>query len=240
DLKTYFPTQVMETGWDIIFFWVARMIMLSLYKTGKRPFESVLLHGLVRDKDRQKISKSKGNVVDPLGVIETYGTDALRFALIFSTAAGNDIPLSEDKIRGMQHFANKLWNISRFILSNLPENYKPNLKPAQTLNNTTVSQLVRDYDSLITRVGINMDDFELHQAAQDIYQFVWHEFADKYLEAAKQDKDINNLLIFFLGNILKLLHPFMPFVTEEIYRQMPGNEERLLIVEDWAKPWGEW
>ena len=108
----------METGWDIIFFWVARMIMFGYYKTDSRPFQTVLLHGLVRDKDRQKMSKSKDNVVDPLGVIDTYGTDALRFALIFSTAAGNDIPLSEDKIKGMKHFANKFWNIARFILMN--------------------------------------------------------------------------------------------------------------------------
>ncbi|MDP3792173.1 MAG: valine--tRNA ligase [bacterium] len=223
DLKTYFPIQVMETGWDIIFFWVARMIMLSFYKTGKKPFENVLLHGLVRDKDRQKMSKSKGNVVDPLGVIDTYGTDALRFALVFSTAAGNDIPLSEDKIRGMQHFANKLWNISRFVLANLPESYTSQ-KPVEDMTSGTVyPNFLKDLEDLIESVTIDIELMRLHEAAQKIYQFTWHEFADKFIEKAKphlKDENIQHILFHTLTQILKLLHPFMPFITEEIYQRL--------------------
>jgi len=257
DFDTYFPTQVMETGWDILFFWVARMIMLSYYKTGKPPFEKVFLHGLVRDKDKQKMSKSKGNVVDPLGVIDTYGTDALRFALIFSTSADKDIPLSEDKIKGMKHFGNKLWNISRFVLTHL-ENSKfeirnSKLKPE---NLTEADRIILEkLNQTIASSTANLEGFRLHEAAQEIYQFVWHEFADIYIEASKKqfaDENLKqntlNTLYLLLTTCLKLLHPFMPFITEHIWgildtqpslplmgESKRGYNELLLIVAEWPK-----
>ncbi|MBI4054343.1 MAG: class I tRNA ligase family protein [Candidatus Doudnabacteria bacterium] len=263
DFQTYYPTQVMETGWDILFFWVARMIMLSYYKTGyktgKPPFKKVLLHGLVRARDRQKMSKSKGNVTDPLGVIDTYGTDALRFALVFSTAAGNDIPLSEDKIRGMKHFANKLWNIARYVLTNvsIPNSQFPVPKrEAKSLPHTVPNALVWGYklktitaadreiskklQATVASVTKNLENFRLHEAAQAIYQFSWHEFADKYIEESKKQlkdektkKNTLYTLYFVLTTILKLLHPFMPFVTEEIWSKL--DQKEMLMISPWPK-----
>jgi valyl-tRNA synthetase len=230
----HYPTQVMETGWDILFFWIARMIMFSYYRTGKPPFEKVFLHGLVRDKDRQKMSKSKGNVIDPLGVIDTYGTDALRFALIFSTASGNDIPLAEDKINGMKHFANKLWNIARFIAANA-DLEQVSAKPKTPADKEILTKL----ESVTVAVTGHLENFRLHEAAQEIYQFTWREFADVYIEQSKielQDKKLKtnaeHILVTVLVSILKLLHPFMPFVTEAIWGEMYGIE-KLLMVEPW-------
>jgi valyl-tRNA synthetase len=241
NLDAYYPTSVMETGWDILFFWVARMIMFGYYKTGQPPFDTVFLHGLVRDKDRQKMSKSKGNVVDPLGVIDTYGTDALRFALIFSTAAGNDIPLSEDKIRGMKHFANKLWNIARFVLSNIESSdHKFAVKTEAD------KQILERLNATIKEATEHLDALRLHEAAQTIYQFTWHEFADVYIEASKpqlQDEALKantqKLLLHILANVLKLLHPFMPFITEELWQELSSRKLLasldLLMVAKWPE-----
>ncbi len=248
DLNSFFPTQVMETGWDILFFWVARMIMMSYYLTNKPPFEKVYLHGLVRDKDKQKMSKSKGNVVDPLGVIDTYGTDALRFALIFSTAAGNDIPLAEDKIKGMKHFANKLWNIARFVLAN--EEISNFSAKGGSLRKFPISKpgaktdadrdILKKLDVLVKSSTEHLENFRLHEAAQEIYHFVWHEFADVYIEASKkqlQDEKLKqstlSTLYFTLLTVLKLLHPFMPFVTEEIWSKL--NQKELLMIAKWPQ-----
>ncbi len=239
DFKTYFPTQVMETAADILFFWVARMIMLSYYRTNREPFRLVYLHGLVRDKDRQKMSKSKGNVVDPLGVIELYGTDALRFALIFSTAAGNDIPLAEDKIRGMKYFVNKLWNIARYIVTNTSaDDFSAVDKPpeAKTGADKNIINKVVEMSKTATE---ELDGFQFHEAAQAIYQFTWHELADVYIEASKQqlqDKELSantkKILAYLLQRILILLHPFTPFVTEAIWDKLP-NRQNLLIIQRW-------
>lgn len=238
DFKNYFPTQVMETGWDILFFWVARMVMMSYYKTKKLPFQKIYLHGLVRDKDRQKMSKSKGNAVDPLGVIDTYGCDALRFALIFSTSAGNDIPLAEDKIKGMKHFANKLWNIARFILANT-ENFESGvLSQEQEIITPADKEIIDALEFAINEVTEGLENFHLHVAAQEIYQFVWHNFADIYIEASKtqladQKTKANTQAILHNSLLitLKLLHPFMPFVTEEIWGKL--NQKDLLMVAQW-------
>lgn len=234
DFETFFPTQVMETGWDIIFFWVARMVIFSYYRTNKPPFEKVFLHGMLRDKDRQKMSKSKGNVIDPLGVIDTYGCDALRFALIFSTAAGNDIPLAEDKIRGMQHFANKLWNIARFIAAS------GEAGSAVGESKTEADQdITKKLNATAAAVTNHLNDFRLHEAAQALYEFVWYEFADKYVEASKaqlvdQALKENTAAVLFstLATVLKLLHPFMPFVTEAIWGELYGTE-KLLMIQKW-------
>lgn len=238
DFKTFFPTQVMETGWDIIFFWVARMIMLSYYKTGKPPFEKIYLHGLVRDKDRQKMSKSKGNVIDPLGIIDTYGTDALRFALIFSSAAGNDIPLAEEKIKGMKHFANKLWNIARYVISASNELQVTSEKPVPQTD--ADKDIMAKLEEVIKSSTEHLENFRLHEAAQEIYHFTWKEFADVYIEASKLQLQNEKLktstlstLNFTLLTCLKLLHPFMPFVTEEIWSKL--NQKNLLIIENWPK-----
>jgi len=244
DFEAYYPTQVMETGWDILFFWVARMIMFGYYKTGKSPFKTVFLHGLVRDKDRQKMSKSKGNVVDPLGVIDTYGTDALRFALIFSTAAGNDIPLAEDKIKGMKHFANKLWNIARFILSNTePSPRRGGIGGGVESEATTSADkaILAKLDDTIKSVTNDLENFQLHEAAQTLYDFIWRELADVYVEASKTQlldeklkTNTQDILLHNLVTALKLLHPFMPFVTEAIWGELYGTE-KLLMIEKWPE-----
>lgn len=243
DFETYFPTAVMETGWDILFFWVARMIMFSYYRTGKPPFNTVFLHGLVRDKDRQKMSKSKGNVVDPLGVVDTYGTDALRFALIFSTAAGNDIPLAEDKIKGMKHFANKLWNIARFIMSNVEGSAATSTKPEAVTEDD--KNILESLARTINTATEELNKFQLHEAAQEIYKFTWHELADIYIEKSKpqllDEKLADNtkkILLYQLVTTLKLLHPFMPFITEEIWQKLLENklvESNLLLIEKWPE-----
>jgi valyl-tRNA synthetase len=258
DFADYFPTQLMETGWDIIFFWVARMIMLSYYRTGKPPFETVYLHGLVRDAKGQKISKSKGNVIMLSDMTAKYGTDALRMALVFSTAAGNDIPLGEDKIRGMKHFANKLWNIARFVLekTDAEADFKDHDAPdpqdwsvIQDLgllrgNPVKIADPSRDDARVVDKVTNDLAEFRLHEAAQTLYNSVWHEFADIYIEHCKKTFLEGNadavrlksaILRKSLSAYLKLLHPFVPFVTEELWGRIHGTREpeRLLLVQPW-------
>jgi len=245
DLSEFHPTDVLETGYDILFFWVARMILMSTYLLGQIPFKNVLLHGLVRDANKQKMSKSKGNVIDPLEWSDKYGTDALRIALIFSTAAGNDIPLSEEKVRGMKFFANKLWNMARFI-EMMRENSKFSSNTVamhfdiKNLNSIAKTSFDKEWiakiDKLTKDTTRNIDAFRLHQAAQELYQFAWHEFADIYIEEVKK---LNNEESFYILErlyvlLLTLLHPFMPFVTEAIYQNIPGHGESLMI-EKWPK-----
>lgn len=258
----------METGWDILFFWVARMIMLGLYKTGQVPFKYVYLHGLVRDKDRQKMSKSKGNVIDPLGVSDQYGADAVRLALIFGTSAGNDMAISEEKIRGMRNFANKVWNIGRFIISSVDslslrgaqatkqsDRQIPNSKSQipnkiqdsnhQTLKFSTDADQAMwlGLQKTIQIVTNHIDHFQFHQAAEVLYDFIWHEYADQYIESAKkqlEDPKLKNntiqLLVISFKFLVKLLHPFMPFVTEAIWQEMRRHQlvsESMLIRAKW-------
>ncbi len=236
DFKTYYPTDVMETGYDILFFWVARMVMLGLYRTGKVPFKDVYLHGLVRDKDRQKMSKSKGNVIDPLGVADTYGTDAVRMALIVGNTAGNDIVISEDKIRGYRNFATKIWNASRFILMNHKTEFLK-IKPKFTAADK--KHLV-ELKKIKTRVTKHLEKFEFHLAGEVLYHYFWHTFADKIIEQSKKRLASENaaeaavayaVLEEILLESLKMLHPFMPYVTEEIYQKFRPNE--LLMVQEW-------
>ncbi|MBI4426991.1 MAG: valine--tRNA ligase [Candidatus Magasanikbacteria bacterium] len=245
DFKKFYPTSVMETGYDILPFWVMRMLMLGLYATGRVPFQTVYLHGLVRDKDRQKMSKSKGNVIDPLGVVDMYGADALRMALVFGVSAGNDIVISEDKIRAHRNFANKIWNASRFVLMNLGDDSKPTdsaeLKK-QKLTSADAHMLKR-LSEVVKRVTKFLDKFEFHLAAEEIYQFFWHEFCDKYLEEVKPRLQIEGeekraaqaVLRETLVSSLKLLHPFMPFVTESVYQMLSGKEKQFLMIEEWPK-----
>lgn len=239
DFETFYPTSVMETGWDILFFWVARMIMLGIYRTGKIPFRNVVLHGLVRDKDRQKMSKSKGNVIDPLGVIEDYGADALRMALIFGTSTGADIIISDEKIRGQRNFANKIWNASRFVLMNIGKNFDlVKVKPKLTQKDKWILEELKTTKKKIKKY---IENYKFYLAAKEVYYFFWHKFCDKTIEDCK--KRINKepeetakwVLWTVLYNSLKLLHPFMPFVTEEIYQRLPQKPKKALIIEDWPK-----
>ena len=238
DFKTFYPTDVMETGWDILFFWVARMIMFGLYCTKKVPFKYVYLHGLIRDKDRQKMSKSKGNVIDPLGVIDLYGADALRMALVIGTAPGNDPIISEDKIRAYRNFSNKIWNASRFVLMNLTD-FNPNKKVKLTAHDKKIlSQLNR----LVNDVTKEMEQFAFHRASEKLYHYFWHTFADKIIEQSKPRLQNNSekaqaqyLLFTILTTLLKMLHPFMPFVTEAIYQMLPIKNKRLLMIEKWPQ-----
>ena len=238
DYKTFYPTDVMETAYDILFFWVARMIMFGLYRTGRIPFKTVYLHGLVRDKDRQKMSKSKGNVIDPLGVAETYGADAVRMSLIMGSTAGNDPIISEDKIRGYRNFATKIWNISRFVLMNYDPKFEK-IKPKFTKEDKKNLKNIKTIHKKITK---DIENFKFHIAAHNIYHYIWHTFADKIIEDSKLRLRSENILeraaafkvnFEILSASLKLLHPFMPFITEEIWQNLPIKNKKMLMIEKW-------
>ena len=225
----------METAGEIIFFWVARMIILSLYITGKVPFKTVYLHGLVLDAKGQKMSKSKSNVINPLDLTEKYGTDAFRMGLIVGNTPGTSLSLSEDKIKGQKHFSNKLWNISRFILMNMGDNIDLNKKPE--LGDKEKSYLT-EFNELVKDVTKDLDEFRFYLAGEKLYHYIWHTFADKIIEEEKAAIKNNSseakwLLLSILTASLKLLHPFMPFVTEEIYSKLPIKNKKLLLVEEW-------
>ena len=232
DLKTFHPTSVMMPGYEILFFWVARMVLMSGFLLGDIPFHRVYLHGIVRDKQGRKFSKSLNNGIDPLEMTAKYGTDALRFALVFGAAPGNDVIFDEQKVKGMKHFANKLWNIARFIMTNVSESdYK---FEAQTEADKAILEALEKTTLSVTK---NLDGFMLHEAAQEIYQFAWRELADVYLEKSKeqlQDEELKvntqKILLHNLVWTLKLLHPFMPFITEHIWQML---KERHLVKTDW-------
>jgi len=236
DFKKFYPTSVMETGYDILFFWVARMIMLGLYVTGKVPFETVYLHGLVRDEKGQKMSKSKNNVIDPLDVAEKYGADAVRMALVFGTGPGNDANLGEHKIKGMRNFTNKLWNIGRYILmdannnSNEPESKNPKpytLHPTPThLDDKWILEELEKTREIVTKA---IENYRFGQAVGELYDFVWHRFADKYIESSKSRRDeAQPVLEKVLEESLRLLHPFMPYITEDLWQKLPNRSLRAL------------
>lgn len=233
--KKFYPTSVMETGYDILFFWVARMIMLGLYVTGKVPFETVYLHGLVRDEKGQKMSKSKNNVIDPLTVADKYGADAVRMALVFGTGPGNDTNLGEDKIRGMRNFTNKLWNIARFIIDMKPETTKPsalNPQPLTKDDEWILSELEKTR-KIVTKA---IDDYRFSQAAEELYDFVWHKLADRYVESTKtRREEAQSVLEEVLEESLRLLHPFMPFETEEIWQKLPNKQSESIMISPWPK-----
>lgn len=241
DFDYFYPTDVMETAADILFFWVARMIMLGKYETGKEPFHTVVLHGLVRDKDRKKMSKSKGNVVDPLGIVEDYGADALRMALIFGTGVGNDTIVAEEKIRGFRNFATKVWNASRFVLTNL--DLKSIEKDAEKVKLTKEDKwILAELNKTTEKVTRALDHYNFHHAAEEIYDFFWHRFCDKCIEDTKkriyegsdeEKRAAQYVLYAVLTDSLKLMHPFMPFVTEAVWQNM--KEKEALIVSEWPK-----
>jgi len=226
DYKEFYPTSVMETGYDILRWWVARMVMLGLYETRQIPFENIVLHGLVKDPLGKKMSKSKGNVVNPLELVDKYGADAVRFALIFGTALGNDQSLSYSKLDAMRKFTNKLWNMARFIEISSFE------KLSKESKNEKDEEMLQKTEKLAKEITKLLGKYDFNHAAQKLYEFIWHEFADKYIEDVKNRLDSNaykSLTDSFLI-LLKLLHPFMPFVTEEIYQRLWSGEGDLIVA----------
>ncbi|MBI5654933.1 valine--tRNA ligase [Candidatus Uhrbacteria bacterium] len=230
ELKEYHPTAVLETGYDIIFFWVARMILMTTYALGEVPFKDAYLHGLVRDEKGQKMSKSLGNVLDPLELIPKFGTDAVRLSLVMGTAPGMDQKLSEEKIKDYRNFTNKLWNISRFILMQIGESVGArHASPVQpkTLADKWILSRLTEVQGRVTKL---INDYQFSQAGEMLRDFTWGDLADWYLEIAKIEKDKEAILRHILETVIKMWHPFMPFVTEYIWGLM-GNKE--LIVAEW-------
>ena len=237
----FFPTNILITGYDIIFFWVIRMVFSSIYTTGKLPFDHVLFTGLIRDSQGRKMSKSLGNGVDPIDVVEKFGADALRFTLITGNSPGNDMRYDEDKLLASRNFANKLWNASRFVLMNIEEGDDLDFDG----KNLTLEDewILKRLNQVIEDVSKNLDKYEIGLAADRIEDFIWNEYCDWYIEFAKirlygDDKEakagVKKVLLYALKNMLILLHPFMPFITEEIYSSLP-NKDDMLIVEKWPE-----
>ena len=236
ELEYFYPTNTLVTGYDIIFFWVARMIFSAIEHTGTTPFDTVLIHGLVRDAQGRKMSKSLGNGIDPLEIIDKYGADTLRFTLLTGNAPGNDMRFSDDKVLASRNFTNKLWNASRFILMNLSDEIKDASLP-QTLT-TEDKWVLTLYNNLVREVTENMDKFELGIAVQKLYDFIWDVFCDWYIEVTKARLNAGGetalnaqkVLCYVMNNTLKLLHPFMPFITEEIWQNLPHDGEGETIM----------
>ncbi len=246
DLKRFYPTDVMETGYDILFFWVARMIMQGLEMTGQVPFHTVYLHGLVRDAQGRKMSKTTGNVIDPLQMTDQYGTDALRFSLLTGSTPGNDISLSEDRIMAGRNFANKIWNMTRFVVSNAGT-----VNPIHDESQVDFSSLklplralVSRHNELIETITNLMETFQYGEAGRQLYEFMWSRFADWDIEAAKTELDSQDsqaanaaaqVLVYVLERTLRLLHPYMPFLTEAAWQHLPGVGQSLMIT-SWPEP----
>ncbi|MEG0839002.1 MAG: valine--tRNA ligase [Hydrogenoanaerobacterium sp.] len=236
ELEYFYPTDVLVTGYDIIFFWVARMIFSGLEHTGKTPFHTVLFHGLIRDAQGRKMSKSLGNGIDPLEIIDLYGADALRFMLATGNSPGNDMRFSEDKVKASRNFANKLWNATRFILMNLSDDITaPELPKALATEDKWV---LSKYNSLVRDVTENLDRFELGIAVQKLYDFIWDILCDWYIELTKarlqeggeSGHGAQQVLVYIMTGTLKLLHPFMPFITEEIWQALPNDCESIMVA----------
>ncbi len=238
ELKYFYPTSTLVTGYDIIFFWVVRMIFSALEHTGEVPFENVFIHGLVRDSQGRKMSKSLGNGIDPLEIIDKYGADALRFALATGNSPGNDMRFTEEKIISSRNFANKIWNAARFIHMNIDEHEVENSLP----DNLSIEDkwIVSLFNNLCKEVTNNLEKFELGIAVQKLYDFIWEQFCDWYIELAKirmssEDKksaqNARQVLVWVFTNTLKLLHPFMPFISEQIWQTLPHDGEALTISE---------
>ncbi len=238
DLEIYHPTTVLETGYDILLFWVARMVLMSGFHMGEVPFKIVYLHGLVRDGQGRKMSKSLGNIVDPLDIIAKYGADATRLSLIVGATPGTDSKVSEDKIKGYKHFANKIWNVTRFVLTNTEgaSLERPTSLPSRN------KEILAELGATVADITKDIEENRLYLAAEKAYHYIWHEFADKILEESKsilggddaQAKASRQYVLYTcLVTSLKLLHPFMPFVTETIWQNLPEKESEFLMVAKW-------
>ncbi|GAB6170430.1 valine--tRNA ligase [Clostridium carnis] len=241
DLEYFYPTNVLVTGYDIIFFWVARMVFSGLHNMGEKPFDTVLIHGIIRDSEGRKMSKSLGNGVDPLEVIDTYGADALRFMLVTGNAPGNDIRYFPERVESARNFANKIWNASRFVMMNLDKEIMNKYKD-ETEYSLADKWILSHLNTLVKEVTENMDKFELGIALQKVYDFMWTEFCDWYIELVKpvffsddekQKGIVYNVLYTVLTTGLKLLHPVMPFITEEIYTTLTDGES--IAISNWPE-----
>ncbi len=242
-LKQFYPTNVLVTGYDIIFFWVARMIMMGLKFGGNIPFRHVFIHGLVRDSQGRKMSKSLGNGIDPVEVIEQFGADTLRFMLVTGNTPGNDMRFYQERVEGARNFANKLWNASRFMLMNM-EDYDKDFVPTAEDYTLADKWIFSRYAQTAQGVTNNLEKFELGEAARSIYEFVWNEFCDWYIELVKprlydkenirQKKVVQYVLAYILEHTLRLLHPFMPFITEEIWQNIP-HEGKSIMISAWPE-----
>jgi valyl-tRNA synthetase len=240
DFKTYYPTTVMETGADIIFFWVVRMVMLGMYRTGEVPFKNVYMHGLVRDAKGIKMSKSKGNVISPIEITEKYGTDALRMGLVIGNTPGTDLNLDPQKVNAYKKFSNKLWNITRFVLTET-EGVDFEKESARTEQDKKVLSKLSEVTVDVTQ---DLEEYRFHLASEKMYHYLWHEVADKILEESKSilqgdDEEAKlsrqHTLYTILTTSLKLLHPFMPFVTEEIWSSLPKKDSDMLMIAEWPQ-----
>ena len=235
DFKRYFPNDVLVTGYDIIFFWVCRMVFQSLEFTEKRPFKDCLIHGLIRDKEGRKMSKSLGNGVDPMDVIDTYGCDSLRFFLTTNSAPGQDLRYDEEKVKSTWNFINKIWNASRYVLMNLEDfNDKD-----YTLDNLTNSDkwILTKLNKTIESITKSMDKYDFNIVGNTLYNFIWSDFCDKYIELSKfnQNNTTKSVLLKVLTSIIKMLHPFMPYVTEEIYQMLPIKDSESIMISTYPK-----
>ncbi len=260
DFKKLYPTSVLDTMWDILFFWVSRMIMFGLYVTGEVPFKTVLMHSRVVDEKGQKMSKSKGNVINPLDLTAKYGTDAFRFSLIAGSALGNDIPLSDGKVKGYRNYANKIWNSARFVLDFKAEEEKKLGKtieglekyaPIYSVSAIKDREVVKKFVSSLSgsldersveilgqleevqkTVHEGIEKYRFNDAAEALYEFYWHEFCDKYIEYAKDKREVTQpVLEFILKSSMEMLHPFMPFITEEVWQKLPHAGKSISVVE---------
>jgi valyl-tRNA synthetase len=240
DLRRFYPTSVMETGYDILFFWVARMIMSGLEFTEEPPFHTVYLHGLIRDEQGRKMSKTAGNVIDPLAVMDEYGTDALRFTLTTGSTPGSDMNLSMDRIAANRNFCNKIWNATRFVVSNLGVAFQSG---AGTWNLSGLGApdrwILSRHNRLVGEVTRLMDEYNFGEAGRQLYDFFWSEFADWYIEIAKirlygtdarAQATVRRVLVYVLERTLRMLHPFIPFVTEAAWQHLPHEDEALMIT----------
>ncbi|HDH87802.1 MAG TPA: valine--tRNA ligase [Desulfobacteraceae bacterium] len=238
ELKTFYPTSVLVTGFDILFFWVARMMMMGLHFMGDVPFRDVYIHALVKDEQGQKMSKSKGNIIDPLVVLDSFGTDSFRFTLSILAAQGRDIRLSEERLAGYRNFMNKIWNAARFSLMNLKDCKSPSIDTdTLTLADTWIMSRI---GAVADEISSNIEGYKFNDAANICYQFIWHEFCDWYLEMVKLELYSNDqkrreaaqsAMQILLSGVLRLLHPFVPFITEEIWQRMPHTEGSIMAAQ---------
>lgn len=241
DFKKYYPTTLMEVGADLVFKWIPRMILFGLYLDGNVPFKTIYFHGMVNDAKNQKMSKSKGNVISPVDMAGKYGTDALRMALVVGNAPGSDIALSENKIKGYKHFANKVWNVTRFVLSNT----EGIVFDEEKIKIEDDIKIIKECDNFIKEITFDLSNYRAHLASEKVYHYIWHTFADNIIEESKSilngddiDKKFSRqqTLLLIFKNSLKILHPFMPFITENIWQIINKESEenkKMLMVEKW-------
>jgi len=237
DLKYFYPTSVLVSGYDIIFFWVSRMIFSGLEQMGEVPFHTVLHHGLVRDAQGRKMSKSLGNGIDPIEMIEKYGADALRISLALGVSPGNDLRMSDEKIESARNFANKIWNAARFVMMNMTD-FEPQGLPADDKLTLADKWILTRFQDTVRSVTAHFEDYDLGLAAQEVYDFIWSQYCDWYIEIAKlrlngedaeAGRTAREVLVYVLEGTMKLLHPFMPFITDEIFRYLPGTEGSIMV-----------